>query len=276
MAKSITEQLLGMLDDDPDTKAKIQAKLAANPKLIAEDAFTTELFGVYKGIETGESATTTTTPETAASTTAAATHTPTVPTTASASATTTVPAVAASTATGDNKAILDALNALKTSVDDRLKNVVTMDKVNELGTNLINQASTRALQQADEIYTIRDTHRREFNEDFNRADFEKFVTEAMDPATKRNKYATLTDAYNAMVSEKRIANRVKTEVDTQVKQKLSAATVPGQTTSVALSPAMQVLAKQRAAQKTQEGSSLERAIAELAKRDQGRDGATVQ
>jgi hypothetical protein len=164
------------------------------------------------------------------------------------------------------------------SIDDRFKNVVTMDKINELGANVVGQAATQALRQADEIFTIRDTHRREFNEDWNRAEFEKFVTDNQDPATKRNRYPTLTDAYNAMVAEKRIAAKIATGIADGVKQKTSGATVPGQTTSSALSPAQQVMAKAKAAAtgNADGKSNIQSAIDRLAAMEAARGAATVQ
>jgi len=270
MAKTAYEQLLDLLGDDPDTKSKIQAKLAANPKLIADDAFTTQLFGIYKGIDDPAASTEPIVPPVAA----AATHVPTIPAVASAAPVAAATSTAAPSA--DSGAILAALNSLKLSIDDRFKNVVTMDKINELGANVVGQAATQALRQADEIFTIRDTHRREFNEDWNRAEFEKFVTDAADPVTKRNRYPTLTDAYNAMVAEKRIAAKIATGIADGVKQKTSGATVPGQTTSSALSPAQQVMAKAKAASNSDGKSNIQSAIDRLAAMEAGRSAATVQ
>jgi len=266
MAKTAYEQLLDLLGDDPDTRAKVQAKLAANPKLIAEDAFTTELFGIYKGV--GDGTTTETVVPPAAAVAAPAVHVPTVPNTV----TTTAAPITTTTST-DSAAILAALNSLKTSVDDRMKNLVTMDKVTELGAGLVNQAAVQALRQADEIYTIRDTHRQEFGETFDRAAFEKFVTDASDPTTKRNKYPTLTDAYNAMVAEKRIAAKIAKGVEEGTKQKLSGLIVPGQTTTVSLSPAQQVLKKAAARDGDGAGSAKERAMNQLAALERAREAA---
>src|SRR5208283_5113638 len=97
------------------------------------------------------SASTTETPVAASTTTSTVTHTPTLPssasTTAAAQPVTTAAAAAAPNA--EFQSVLAALNGLKASMDDRLKNVVTMDKVNELGATLLNEATTRALRQAD-------------------------------------------------------------------------------------------------------------------------------
>ena len=270
-AKTAYEQLIDLLD--VDTQSKVKAKLAENPKLIAEDAFTTELFGIYRGVESGatEPATTTTTAATA-DTTAAVIHTAALPSSAT---TTAAPTTTTTTSTNDSAAILAALTSLRTSVDDRLKNVMTKDEINSLGAQLLNEATTRALKQADEISMIRETNRKEFGEELNRADFEKFVMDNQDVTTKRNKYATLTDAYNAMVAEERQKALIAKGVEEGVKQKLSGKEVPGQTTTVALSAAQQVMAKAKKDGQAEGGTRLQGLIDRAAQLERSRE-ATVQ
>lgn len=276
MAKSIIEQLTDLLD--ADGKAKLATLLAANPKVAVDDRRMSELFGIYLGADDTPASASTSEPA------AAATHTPALP---AAAATTSAPAPASS-ATAPNpelKSILDTLTGLKTSIDERFKNVVTMDKVNELGAQLLNTATARALKQADEISLIRETNRKEFGVEMDRAVFEKFVTDAEfeveDPTThvkvKRNKYSTLTDAYNAMVSQQRIDAKIAAGIAEGVKQKTSGATVPGQTTSSALSPAQQVMAKEKAKARIDGGTGLKDLIAraELLERSKAEAG-TVQ
>ena len=257
---SVLEDLMAVLT--PEERAIVQAKI--DPKLVARDKKNDELFGYWTAIDSG---TTTETPAAATTTPATTeTHTPALP---SAAATTTTPAVTTTPAASavDNSAILAALTSLKSSIDDRFKNVLTMDKVNEMGANLVNQAATQALKQADEIFTIRDTHQREFSEPFDRAVFEKFVTDAADPTTKRNRYATLTDAYNAMVSEKRVNAKIAKGIADGTKQVNSGRDVPGQTTSTALSPAQQVMAKARSESAGGGKTNLQKAIDQLEIRD---------
>jgi hypothetical protein len=261
--KSVIERLQEILDADGNDKLKTALK--SRPELLVDDAFATSLVKLY---DEGATAADGTVDGSVAASTA---HTTTLPSAAS----TTAAATTASTtsSTSDSAAVLAALNGLKTSIDERFKNVVTMDKVNELGAGLINQAATQALRQADEIFTIRDTHQREFGEPFDRTAFEKFITDNQDPTTKRNKYSTLTDAYNAMVSEKRIAAQIKKGVDDGVKQKLSSTTVPAQTTSAGLSPAQQVMAKAKKDSAAAGGSQLQSLIAKAEALDRSRQDA---
>jgi hypothetical protein len=237
--KTIIEDLLELLE--PDQRTAVQAKLAANPKLIAQDKFVHSLFGAYKGLEEGTTPATTTT--TTTTETPAAAHTPTVP---SAAATTTPVAAAAATTTAassaDNKAIMDML----ANLNKKLENVVTADQIPKLGAELVNNAIAHSLRQADELAVIRETHREEFGEKLDKAAFEKFVLDAQDPTTKRSPYATLTAAYDAMVSQKRIDKKIADGITEGVKHKTSGAAVTGQTQSTSLSPAQQVIAKAKA------------------------------
>jgi hypothetical protein len=268
--KTIIEQLSELLD--ADGKSKLQSVLAANPKLAVDDRRMGELFGIYMGAESDVTGATDANADAAAAAAASGTHTASLP---SAASTTAAAVTTASTvsSTNDSAAVLAALNSLKSSIDDRFKNVVTMDKVNELGAGLINQAATQALRQADEIFTIRDTHQREFGEPFDRALFEKFITDNQDATTKRNKYSTLTDAYNAMVSDKRVKAEIAKGVADGVKQKLSSATVPGQTTSAGLSAAQQINAKAKKDSAAAGGSQLQSLIAKAEALDRAKQDA---
>lgn len=265
MAKTILEQLMALMT--PEEQASIKAKIAANPQIAADDAYTTNLFGIFKGIDEGTPAATE--PPAAA----AAVHVPTVPSAAAppaAAAVSTPVAVA-----GDNAAILAALSKLSTSIDDRFKNVVTADQLPKLGAELVNNAIAHSLRQSDELATIRETFRDEFpGEKFDKAAFEKFVLDAQDPVSKRSKYNTLTDAFDAMVAQKRMDAKIATGIADGVKQKTSSATVPGQTQSTSLSPAQQVIQKAKSASAGGAKTNLQLAIEKAAALETG--GATVQ
>ena len=53
MAKTIIEQLLGMFPENE--RPALRAKLDANPKLVAQDAKTAELYSIYQGLDGGAS-----------------------------------------------------------------------------------------------------------------------------------------------------------------------------------------------------------------------------
>lgn len=271
--QTIIERLLATMT--PEEQAIVKAKLVADPKLAVDDRRMGDLFGIYMGVEEPATTTTTTVTEPTTTTTPAATHTPALPSAAATTATS-QPVTTTTASFTDSTAILAALNGLKSSIDERFKNVITKDEVNKLGGELLNNAVTLALKQADEISMIRETNRREFGAELDRTKFEKFVLDNQDPTTKRNKYSTLTEAYDAMVADERYKSRLAKDVAEQVKQKTSGATVPGQSTSTSMSAAQQVLAKARATNKTDSGSSVEAAVAELKRRERARDeGATV-
>jgi hypothetical protein len=275
MAKSILERLQAILDADTNTKLK--AAVMAHPELLVDDAFAANLIGIYEdgaGSGDGSAATTTADSVAAASTTTTttATHTAALP---SAATTTSTPAATTSTTTSTNDgnaAILAALTALKTTMDTKLANVITKDQL----PSLAQEVETRSLRKANELAVIRETHLAEFGKPLDSAAFEKFVLDAQDPDTKRNKYATLTDAFNAMVATDRETTKVNKLVADQVKQKLSGTTVPGQTTSTSLSPAQQVMAKAKKDAAAEGGSRLQNLIARAEAIDKARaDSGTV-
>lgn len=261
MAKTILEQLMALMT--PEEQASIKAKIAANPQIAADDAYTTNLFGIFKGIDEG----------TPAAAEPPAAHVPTVPSaSAPPAAAAVVPAVSAA---GDNSAILTALSKLSASIDDRFKNVVTSDQLPKLGAELVNNAIAHSLRQSDELATIRETFRDEFpGEKFDKVAFEKFVTDSQDPTTKANKYRTLTDAFDAMVAQKRMDAKIATGIADGVKQKTSGTTVPGQSQTTSLSPAQQVIQKAKAASAGGAKTNLQLAIERAAALETG--GATVQ
>ena len=270
MAKTVLEQLTEMLGTDADTLAKVKAIIGTNPKLAAQDKFLADLGEAYSGFggdtDTTAAAATTTT---AASTTAAATHTPTTPTTASATATSPVTTSAA----GASDEIKTMLSGMKAQLDGLGDKFITKDSLPKLGSELVGNAITQALKQANELSVIRETHREEFGEKFDSAAFEKFVTDAKDETTGRNKYPTLTAAYDAMVAEKRFKAKVDKEVADQLKQKRSGTEAAGQSSPAALSPAQQLIAKAKAAETAAGKTNLQKAIDELARRDGSQSAA---
>lgn len=241
MAKTLSEDLLALLD--ADTQAKVRAAFASKPELIARDQKGAELIDIWSSFG-GELEPTTTT--TTATTTA---HVPTVPS----AATTTAAAVTnptTTTTTPSNAdglaAILAKIDGMKNDLDAKLKNVVTTDKLPEYRAELL----TLAIKSADDYATVRETHRAEFNETLDRNAFEKFVA---DSNTAGVKFPSMSAAHDVFVKDKRTTAQAaaeKAKIDAAVaealKQARSAGTVPGQTQTTSLSPAQQVIAKARA------------------------------
>jgi hypothetical protein len=236
---SVLEQLLSVLT--PEEQAIVKAKL--KPELVARDKKEDELFGYWTAIDSGTvTETTTTTTETPV---AAATHTPTVP---SAATTTAAPTTVTTTAqpSADQSALLAALNGLKASMDglktsteSKLANVITKDQLPTLSAEIYG----RSIQLADETFELKAEHKANFSEPLDLQKLAEFNAEARKAGTV---YPNMRAAYNAMFADKLADKKVEAKVAEQVKQKLSAASVPGQTTSSALSPQQQVMAKARA------------------------------
>jgi len=242
MAKTLSEDLLALLD--PDTQAKVKAAFASKPELIARDLKGAELIDVWANF--GGELETTTPP-------ASVPHTPALPSAAAAAAPIVTPPVP-SNADG-MAAVLAKLEGIKTDIETKLKNVVTTDKLPEYRAELL----TLAIKSADDYASVRESHRAEFNEPLDRNAFEKFVA---DSNTAGVKFPSMSAAHDVFVKDKRVTAQAaaeKARIDAAVaealKQARSAGTVPGQTQTTSLSPAQQVIAKARATAAGDNGES---------------------
>src|ERR1700690_3213014 len=269
---TIIEQLQALLDKD--TSAKLKAAVALHPELLVDDAFAALIMDIYNGApeEVAAAATTTTAAAASAPVTTAAVHTPTVPTTATAAPVVVAPA--STTTTSNNSEILAALNGLKSTMEANFKNVVTKEQLPELG----QQMTSNAIRQAHLTMQVENMHRQTFGTDLDLDTVAKFIA---DEKAAGRTYHDVKAAYLAMpdVSAKMDEARISKKVDEQVKQKLSAATVPGQTTSVSLSAAQQVMAKSKADANGAGGKTrIQEAIDKLAARERAREsgGEMVQ
>ncbi len=258
MAKSVLEDLMGMLD--PAERTAIQAKIASNPDLLNKDLTTVNLFNAYNG-ETQVDSTSLMTP-----------HTPVVPNSTPApvtpAATPATVVAAPAPGTSDSNAILSKLTELSTSIDTKLaeldKRYVPVTKLGEYRADIL----ASSIKAADDYATVRETHRAEFGKPLDRDAFEKFVT---DQTTAGVKFTNMKAAHDSFVQEERINLRVQNGIAEGVRTKTSAATVPGQTQSVAMSPALQVLAKQREGAKTGDRANAAAAAERLAAMVHARD-----
>jgi hypothetical protein len=242
MAKTLSEELLALLD--ADTQAKVKAAFASKPELMVRDLKGKELLDLYDGVAADDTTTITT----------AATHTPTLPSSATTTAAGTTTVASGSTTTGaawELAVVLARLEALKsdfaTTLDTKLKDYIPASKLDEYRTSLL----TSAIKSADDYASVRESHRAEFNEPLDRTAFEKFV---VDQKAASVGYPSMSAAHDAFVKDKRVtaaaaAEKAKIEsaVAEALKQARSSGSVPGQTQSTAMSPAQQVIAKAKAA-----------------------------
>jgi hypothetical protein len=90
----------------------------------------------------------------------------------------------------------------------------------EMGKTFGEEVLTRAAQTSDEIYQVRRSHEKEFNEELDTNKFTEFIN------SHKGQYKTLSEAHDAMVSEARFPKRVDNEVATKLKAKEST-DVPG-------------------------------------------------
>jgi hypothetical protein len=245
-AKTLSEQLLALLD--ADGQAKLKAVFAANPALIAQDMKGTELVDVWAGfggeLEPPAAAHVPTLPS-AATTSASATQ----PTTTSTTVSPTVSSGSTTTASTSNgaadglAAVLAELQGLKAQM---AKDYVPVSKLGEYRTEIL----THAIKTADDYSTIRENHRAEFSEPLDRNAFESFVATQNQAGIK---FSSLASAHDTFVKDKRVtasAAAEKSRIDAAVAEALKqqrSSNVPGQTQTSAMSPAQQVIAKAKAA-----------------------------
>jgi hypothetical protein len=272
MAKTLSEELLALLD--ADTQAKVKAALASKPDLMVRDLKGKELLDLYDGVAADDTTTTTTT---------TATHTPTLPSSATTTAAGTTTVASGSTtsttgAAGELAVVLARLEALKsdfaTTIDAKLKDYIPASKLDEYRTSLL----TSAIKSADDYASVRESHRAEFNEPLDRTAFEKFV---VDQKAANVGYPSMSAAHDAFVKDKRVtaaaaAEKAKIEaaVAEALKQARSSGSVPGQTQSIAMSPAQQVIAKAKAAGNGNTASNAEKVAQQLEALERNR--ASVQ
>lgn len=240
MAKTISEELMALLD--ADGQAKLREAFNKNPGLLARDVKAKELMDVYDGVIGDESIMTT-----------IAAHTPTVPSAASTSASAQTPTATTATTTSSNTelaAILAKLTTLESSIDTKLdaklKNFVTADKLPEYRTELL----TLAIKSADDYASVREAHREEFKKPLDRAAFEKFVA---DQKAAGVSYPSMKAAHDTFVTEERTTaaaaaekKRIDDGIAAGMQQLRSGALVAGQTQSTAMSASQQVIAKAKA------------------------------
>lgn len=262
MAKSIIEQLMATMS--PEEQAIVKAKIVANPKIAADDAFTTNLFGLYQGAE-GTTVEEPVTPPTVAP----VIHTPTVPGSASAAA-----ATAATTAsTNDNRQVLELLGNLNATLETRFK--ALDDKfvtVANLPT-LEGQVLSKSIKNAYLASRIERKHHEEFNEDLNLDDVATYIEAQRKLGVG---FADIEKAHDAMVAEKRVEAKITKGIAEGVKQKTSASTVPGVSSGSSLSPAQQVIAKAKAGENNGTKTSAMIAAERLSKLSDARESGSVQ
>src|ERR1700722_285671 len=207
MAKTLSEELLALLD--ADTQAKVKAALAAKPELMVRDLKGKELLDLYDGVSDDTTTVTTT-----------ATHTPTLPSSASTTAAGTTTVASNGTATtgaaGELAVVLARLESLKTdintTIDAKLKDYIPAAKLGDYRTELL----TLAIKSADDYASVRESHRAEFSEPLDRTAFEKFVA---DQKAANVGYPSMSAAHDAFVKDKRVtaaATAKQREIDDAV------------------------------------------------------------
>ena len=261
MAKTIAEQLLAMLPENE--RAAFRAKLDMNPKLIAQDVKSTEIYSIYQGDDTDPEPVVVAAPVTATAATVA---------TAAPVIAPVVPTVPNSSASG-NESILAELRNLSASINGRFETLrqefIPMSKLDEYRTDWTNTA----MKGSDDLAQVRENHRAEFGKPLDRDAFETYVINQKAAGVR---FKDLKQAHDMFVQTERTESTIAKRVEEQVKQKRSADTAPGQTQSIGLSPSQAVLKKAREGVKGGDGKSNAMAAAQrLSQLERARDESQV-
>jgi hypothetical protein len=261
---TILEQLRELAD--ADGQKYIDYLISTKPDLTTHAVEQDAIYSIYANTTVPEPVVTpttpvtpvtnTTTPTVPAVTAAPVTHTPTVPNSTS------TPSIDVAKLLADMSAKIDK------SLADLDSRYVTAAKLPEYRTEM----TGIAIKAADDYATVRENHRAEFGEPINRNEFEKFVT---DQTTAGAKFVNMNEAHDRYVAEKRVKAEIAKGIAEGLKQKSSAQNVPGQTQSVAMSPAQQVMAKAKAANASTSNDNAMAAAQRLADLVRARENAGV-
>lgn len=237
---SLLDELAGVLS--PEQIAKING----NPKLAGRFTKVVELEDLYYGDDEAYRAAA---PAPAAAAAAAAAAPPT----------------ARETPTNDSgigqmvQGILKRLD--KTVTADNIEETVTK-VVEKLAPKFVGAAAAQGTRNADELNRIYIGHKSEFGEDFDSTKFDTFIAAQREAGVQ---YRSVTDAYNAMVGDKRVEARVEKGVNDRVRDELKrrATNHPSGTTPSGTKSVLSVLTAR--GRKTDEGgaTTAEAAGAEL-------------
>jgi hypothetical protein len=155
------------------------------------------------------------------------------------------------------------MTALLDQLEQRLdKRYIPADKFEERATQTAESLLTKkqgdligsAMKGADEIYTIRASHREEFGSQLDGAKFEEFLK------ANTGKFASITDAYNAMVSDARTEAKIAKGI-AEGRAALETTNVPGTSLPTSATPLGMMLRANKDANAVGRGEHLDKAAA---------------
>ena len=164
-------------------------------------------------------------------------------------------------ASSDLKALMDQLTGLKTTLDEKLKNVVTKNDLPKLGEELLG----RAIKNAHMVSKIERMHEKEFGEELDLAELNKYLDEQVKSGRS---FKDMQEVYDAKMGEKRTAKKIADGIAEGLKQKRSADAVPGQSSPAGGSSAQEAIRKARG----ESGSNVNDYVEKLKKIRENREG----
>jgi hypothetical protein len=133
-----------------------------------------------------------------------------------------------------------ALDKRLGNLDERIKTTAAAsieEVIKSRADELIGAATARSIRSADELNRVYRRHEKEFGEDFDSVKFDEYLTEQNKAG---NHFPSITKAYEAWTSDRRIEKTIETRVNTATeelkKKKANNEMVPGVTPASARSP----------------------------------------
>jgi len=159
------------------------------------------------------------------------------------------------------RALMDQLTGLKTSLDEKLKNVVTKGDLPKLGEELLG----RAIKNAHLVARIERQHEKEFGEELNLDELNAYLQEQV--KTGRS-FKDMQEVYDSKMGEKRTQKKIADGIAEGLKQKRSADAVPGQSSPAGGSSAQEAIRKARG----ESGGNVNDYVEKLKKIRENREG----
>jgi hypothetical protein len=136
----------------------------------------------------------------------------------------------------DLRALTAELTSLKTTLDEKLKNVITTDKLPTLRGQLLESTILNSVL----AMKITSLHEKDFGEELDMVKLNEHINEA---AKSGRVFPNIKVAYDDWTNERRVQKRIADGVAEGIKQKKSADAVPGQSGPAAMSRAQAMIKK---------------------------------
>jgi hypothetical protein len=144
---------------------------------------------------------------------------------------------------GELKGITEQLTKLSSTLEEKLKNVITRDQLPMLE----GQVLEKAIFNASMVMEMKAEHKSTFGEDLDLGKLNSYLEEQKKAGRS---FSNIRSVYDDMMHEKMMQKKIADGIAEGLKQKRSSEAVPGQSSPAALSPAQVVLKTARGSDAT--------------------------